>query len=472
MRFMPVRTPILPLCALLLFWLAAGPLLVQAQEYRQKPPTKTRILFLLDGSGSMMAQWENTLRINAARQVITELVDSIRIDNNVELGLRVYGHQSPRRYQNCQDTKLEVPFAPQNHQRIIQVVNTLKPQGVTPIAYSLQQAANDFPADPRYRNVIVIITDGIESCNGNPCQVSLSLQRKGIFLKPFVIGLGMDKRYLEQFSCLGRFIDARNIVTFKSALTTVIRTTLRKTSVAVELLDEQNRRRETDVNVTFLNNFTGQAAYEFVHYRNGQGMPDSVVVDPVLTYDLVVNTIPPVRLNKVNIVGGQHNVLPVVAPQGFLNMRQKNSQAYANGVKVLMRRAGTQEVVHAQDINTTQKYLAGNYDIAVLTLPPTYYNNVPVAPRATQTIEVPAPGKLNVYTDGSGFGSIYQYNNQGRQRWVVNLKEQARTQTVTLQPGRYKVVYRATNARGSKFTKIEDVTVKPGGAVTIKLFGL
>ena len=264
---MPIRLFLLSL----LITLAGTATLAQVQI--QRPPEKTRLLFLLDASGSMFAEWEGRMRMDVAKQMLIGLVDSLRADPNLELALRVYGHQYHRRFQNCQDTKLEVGFAAQNHNQIIGKLRTIQPSGVTPIAYSLEQAANDFKPDPNYRNVVIILTDGIESCDGDPCAVSLKLQEKRIFLKPFVIGLGMEKDFAEEFSCVGQYYDARNVGEFRQVLNDILRQSLETATVSVELLDENRQPTETDVNVTFFNNFTEQPLYDFVHYRDAQGRP-------------------------------------------------------------------------------------------------------------------------------------------------------------------------------------------------------
>jgi Ca-activated chloride channel family protein len=98
------------------FWLLAPILLLifqvgQAQtKVQQKLPDKTRILFLLDASGSMQEQWmrPNQSRWTVAKSILTKLVDSLRQNTKLELGLRVYGHQSPQEQKNCKDSRLEV----------------------------------------------------------------------------------------------------------------------------------------------------------------------------------------------------------------------------------------------------------------------------------------------------------------------------------------------------------------------------
>src|SRR5687768_5861300 len=85
---------------------------VFAKEINQQAlPQKTRILFVLDGSGSMNADWgENLSRMDVAKSILTRLVDSLRINPNLELALRVYGHRYSRQANNCNDSQLEVPF--------------------------------------------------------------------------------------------------------------------------------------------------------------------------------------------------------------------------------------------------------------------------------------------------------------------------------------------------------------------------
>ena len=451
-------------------WLL-GPSHSLAQVYEQALPRKTRILFLLDGSGSMYGPWENTTRIVAAKRLLTDLVDSLQVNPDLELALRVYGHQVDRRRQFCQDTKLEVPFSANNHGQIKAKILQIDPKGVTPIAYSLEQAASDFPQEQGVRNIIIIITDGIESCDGDPCAVSLALQRRNVFLKPFVIGLGMSAEYRDQFGCLGEFIDATRISDFRNALGRAIRSTLAKTTTSVELLDVNGRPTETDVNVTFINNFTQEPAYEFVHYRDAQGRPDSVEIDAVLSYDLVVNTIPPVIKRNVPLIPGRHNVLEVQAPQGYLQVVQPGYTEYGDGVEVLIREAGNPNLVHVMEVPERDKLLVGHYDLEILTTPKTYMRNVPIAQHETQRITLDAPGLLNVQTGANGIGSVYQVNDQGQQRWACNLDPEATRHTVPLQPGRYKLVYRSENAAGSKFTEIRKFTIRSGGTVSLKLFG-
>ncbi len=156
---------------------------------------KIRILFIFDASNSMNAQWQNGSKMTIAKKLLSNTVDELRGVENTELGLRVYGHQFKilPGQQNCDDTKLEVEFSPGdgNIDKIKSKIRSIEAKGTTPIARSLEYSAEDFPECSNCRNVIILITDGIEACDEDPCAVSRALRAKGIKLKPFVIGVGL-----------------------------------------------------------------------------------------------------------------------------------------------------------------------------------------------------------------------------------------------------------------------------------------
>jgi len=441
---------------------------VFSQVPQQKLPEKTRILFMLDGSGSMLAKWGNTLRIGAAKKMLADFVDSLAVNENLELALRVYGHQYDRRLQRCDDSKLEVGFGKKNHELIKTRLKIINPKGTTPIAYSLEQAAGDFPIDDDVRNIIIIITDGIESCEGDPCAVSLALQRKGIFLKPFIIGIGMDKKFEEAFGCMGAFYDVANVREFRDALNKALFQSLEKTTASVELLDEAGRPTETDVNVSFINSFTNTSAFEFVHYRDSRGRPDTVEIDPVLKYNIIVNTIPQVVQKDIEIKPGKHNVIPVKTPQGYLRIDLPGHTEYEDPVRVLLKDPETKSIYTHFQVAEEIKILAGTYEIEILSLPKKIITAT-IDPRAHEVIRLDQPGVVNFISTARGIGSLYEILGDGSQQWLYNLNQHQLRNIVTMQPGNYKAVFRSEQAKGSKFTKIRNFTVKSGSSLNIQL---
>ena len=93
----------------------------------------------------MNLDWNNQTRMAAAKEVLTKSIESLRGVPNLELALRVYGHQSnvTNTFQDCQDTKLEVAFGPANIDPIKNKIKGLQAKGATPIARSLEAAAAD-----------------------------------------------------------------------------------------------------------------------------------------------------------------------------------------------------------------------------------------------------------------------------------------------------------------------------------------
>ena len=208
----------------------------------------TRILFILDASNSMNAQWGSQTRIQAAKEILANAVDSLKGTANLEIALRVYGHQSPitATFQDCNDTKLEIPFGADNFDKVKYRIKSIEAKGTTPIARSLEAAADDFP-DQNSRNIIILITDGLEACDNDPCVIAKKLKDKGVKVTPFVIGLGLDLSYLEKFKCIGEYADAETKDAFRSVLKNVVSKALLNTTVQINLNDSSKNPKETDV---------------------------------------------------------------------------------------------------------------------------------------------------------------------------------------------------------------------------------
>ncbi|PIY06859.1 MAG: von willebrand factor type a, partial [Bacteroidetes bacterium CG_4_10_14_3_um_filter_31_20] len=315
----------------------------------------TRILFVFDASQSMLAKWETDSKMNIAKKMLNTLLDSLAKVDDIELALRVYGHQYAVPPQRCDDTRLEVSFSKNNIDKIKGTINKLQAQGTTPIAKSLESAALDFPKSTKSRNIIILITDGIEACDGDPCAVSLALQKQGIILKPFVIGVGLDLEFKKTFECVGQYFDAANETQFKEVLGIVISQALNNTSMQVNLLDKAGNPTETDVNMTFYDKHSGKIKYNFIHTLNNRGVPDTLILDPLPTYKLVAHTIPPVFIDSIKLTPGKHTVVATDAPQGYLIVKA-NIQQYKE-LDFIVRQKGKMPTLNVQNVNYTEKYI-------------------------------------------------------------------------------------------------------------------
>lgn len=440
-------------------------LTIEAQE--TQVPQLTRILFVLDGSQSMLAKWESGTKMKVAQDLLSDMVDSLKFDKNIEMALRVYGHQKPVPPQRCDDTKLEVPFAKDNAKRIKDKLDAVNPKGTTPIAYSLEQSATDFPKSKDCRNIIILITDGIESCDGDPCAVSLALQSQGIILKPFVIGVGLNDEFKDTFDCVGRYYDASNEQRFKEVLDVVVSQALNTTSIQVDLLDMNKRPTESNVNMTFYDRFSGAVMYNFIHTINYKGNPDTLKIDPVPTYDIVVHTIPPVRKDSVIINPGEHNTVKIDAPRGSLIV--KTTAPEYRDLQFIVRKNGYKETLNVQSINSEEKYIVGNYDIELLTIPRMKFDNIVIDQSKTNSMFIPNPGLITFVASAPPVGALYKQSGN-KLEWIMNLNSNDNIQTLAILPGKYIAICRPKNARESVYTSKREFTVISGGADKVVLF--
>lgn len=427
----------------------------------------TRILFIFDASNSMNGKWEGSTRLEVAKRLLATTVDSLKGIPNLEIGLRIYGHQSPvtSTYQDCNDTKLEVPFGPDNHDLAKATIKNVKAKGTTPIALSLEAAAGDFP-DKESRNVIVLITDGVEACGKDPCRIAMALRAKGINVKPFVVGLGIDLKYLNHFDCIGEFHDVQNQESFKNVLNLVVEEALNNTSVEIDLLNTQKDPKETDVTVFCYKAGTNELKYTFFHTLNRYGNPDTLTMDPVLKYDVIANTIPPVQKKNVTLSPGIHNHIRIDAPQGYIKLNIIGEKP-THKIQAIVRQKGKMQTLNVQEFFTTEKYITGPYDLEILTLPRIYMNDVKVDQSTTNFIEIKSPGRFEYSCVKPIYGQIFVLRN-GKQEWVCNIHK-SMNGYFNLQPGNYKIVYRQAHFNETIYTTEKKFTIFSGGTKSLKL---
>jgi len=430
------------------------------------PKQLTRIEFLFDASQSMYGRWENTSKMEVAKRLLTELVDSLKKIPNLELALRVYGHQKNYPPQDCDDTKLEVPFSYGNHKKIQDRIAKLVPSGTTPIALSLMACEADFP-DTKSRNIIILITDGKEECGGDPCAVALALQRKGVTLRPFVIGVGLDVTIKNAFECVGKYFDATNETSFRNVLNIVISQALNSTTAQVNILDKYNKPTETNVDFTLYDSNTGAIKYNYIHTLNTKGVPDTIYLDPLSTYKLVVHTIPEVEKDGIVLTPGKHNVIGIDAPTGYLNLKLETKSDYGD-LKCIIRKGNEFKTLYVQSFGKTERYLTGKYDLEILTTPRIYLTKIDVTQSTTTTIEIPKPGQVSFLFPTEGYGSIY-LEEKGQLVHVLNMDENTTQTSYILQPGTYRAVWRRRGATETMYTVERTFTIESAKSVLINL---
>jgi von Willebrand factor type A domain len=174
-----------------------------------------RIQIVLDVSGSMRSALGTQVKIDAAKSAIRETVSGLP-DGSV-VALRYYGHRVPqeRKDESCKDTELVVQFQPLDKSRFLGALDKAVPRGQTPIAYSLQQAAQDFGAPSDEERALILVSDGIETCGGDPLATVRDLAAKGFKVKVHTIGFDVDAAARAQLEAIssatgGEYVDARS----------------------------------------------------------------------------------------------------------------------------------------------------------------------------------------------------------------------------------------------------------------------
>lgn len=178
-------------------------LCLPAQEGQPSSP----ILFIYDASGSMWGQIEGKTKMEIATGVLSSTVDEL--PGGQPVGLMAYGH---REKGNCEDVEFLAEMDNTDKARLHQALKGIKPLGKTPLAHSAQLAVGKL-REAGQKATIILITDGIESCDGDICKVVTAAKAEGIDFRLHIVGFGLKAEETEQLRCAakageGRYYDA------------------------------------------------------------------------------------------------------------------------------------------------------------------------------------------------------------------------------------------------------------------------
>ena len=197
----------LALCLFLIFSLSAN--------------AADRTIIVLDASGSMWAQIDGKSRIEIAKETVRTVVGNLPPDR--EIGLMVYGHRDKG---SCEDIELVVPPAAGTSAAIIAATNKISPKGKTPLSAAVKQAAEALKYTEE-KATVILVTDGLETCNADPCALGAELEKAGVDFTAHVVGFGLSEAEGKKVACLatntgGQYIQASNAKSLTKALTTTV----------------------------------------------------------------------------------------------------------------------------------------------------------------------------------------------------------------------------------------------------------
>jgi|GEM_PF-1499115 hypothetical protein len=154
-------------------------------------------VLIFDASGSMWGQLEGGVtKIEVARDVIGQFFATR--DARIPLGVIAYGHN---RRGDCSDIEVIAPTGVQDPAALSQRLNRINPRGMTPISESLRLAASQIPPTAEEADII-LVTDGLETCNADPCAVAAQLAQEGIKIRAHVVGFGLTEQEADALSCV------------------------------------------------------------------------------------------------------------------------------------------------------------------------------------------------------------------------------------------------------------------------------
>ena len=197
--------------------LLASALLLATASVTASDPQQPRTIIVMDGSGSMWGQIDGRPKLEIARETVADVVGKLPASQT--LGLIAYGH---RRKGDCKDIELIVPPAPGTSGKVLNAVNDMRFLGMTPLSEAVRQAAQALRHTEQAATV-VLVTDGLETCNLDPCAMANELEKSGVNFTAHVIGFGLTKDEGAKVACLatntgGRYLQASDGAGLSAAL--------------------------------------------------------------------------------------------------------------------------------------------------------------------------------------------------------------------------------------------------------------
>ena len=174
-------------------------------------------IIVLDASGSMWGQVQGEAKIVIARRVIRQLVS--KLPENVHLGLVAYGH---RKKGDCADIQLLIEPGKVDTKQFMQVVDNLTPKGMTPLTSALEFAAQNL-AFKEQKASVILVSDGKETCDRDPCEAAKKLEQLGVDFTAHVVAFDLSEKDAKSIECIakqtgGSFLTANDAGTLGDAL--------------------------------------------------------------------------------------------------------------------------------------------------------------------------------------------------------------------------------------------------------------
>ena len=156
-----------------------------------------RVILVLDASGSMWGQINGKAKMDIAKDVVGKVLSTWKPEDDI--GLVVYGH---REKGSCTDIETVWPPKPLNINQYMSSIKNLSAKGKTPMTQAVRQAAEALKYTEQ-KSTVILVSDGLETCDADPCAVARELEKAGVELTVHTVGFGLDdKGAIAQLKCM------------------------------------------------------------------------------------------------------------------------------------------------------------------------------------------------------------------------------------------------------------------------------
>ena len=335
---------------------------------------KAQLALVLDASGSMWGQIEGENKIVIARRVLGDVLQTVPAETGI--GLVAYGH---RHKGDCDDIETIVPYGSTDRAALAAKIDALDPKGKTPITATLSQVFGDL-RNREDATTVVLVSDGLETCGGDPCQAVRDAKQAGIEFVMHVVGfdLGEDED-ISQLECAalagdGLYLTAANADELGRALEQAIEITP-ETPTGKLSIKTVAEGALTDAMVEVIDPEKGEIVTAMRTYEHAETNP-RVIPLPDGTYDVAVEAVgisgrPSQRLKGIEISAGKTVEKQVDFGTGRIRVKATRNGALSD-VTVNVYRAGTRTFVvggrtyRSDSSNPLEKEIVGGvYDVEI-----------------------------------------------------------------------------------------------------------
>jgi hypothetical protein len=379
-------------------------------------PRQANLALILDASGSMNEALTGTgqTKLDVAKEVMAELIPQIPNEMNGTLWIYGHRHSGDPKSESCQDIEQVFGLEAVDASAYVETVQGISAMGYTPIADSIQLAAESLP--PTNFNSIILVSDGEETCGGDPCALAEALKASDSEVTIHVVGYAVNQATKEQLQCIaqasgGSYHDAADAAGLLEALQEALAATEVETILRVEVVGPAGA--EVDAVVQLYEAAAWRLVSDYAAWK------DNLV--PPGDYELLVQVLPYVHYHGLTLPEGSTTVVRI----------------HLSAIRVLTPDGKEDTMTHVFD--TAGNQLHFEYAGTIFLVPGTYQVSVrnsvsqPIVLSAGQTVEV-------------RLGAIRVLTPDGKEDTMVNIYDTAGQRldfgyagTVLLVPGSYQL---------------------------------